>query len=218
MDDTRSVCRRESLCHLSNNRQGFAGGHSAFALKSLMECFAVQQLHRQEGDVLRSHGVVKQIENPANVRVRYFSSKVNFTLETFHCLGGAGNLGTYGLQCHALPQLEILGFINVAHAAPGDEPHNSEAAGQKTPLGKTRRGGNAGCAANHGRADTRHHLGGKNPQIGEHVSRILITIQSFLIDEPANELGERCRQIVAKCLDWRDGNAWKRQSAGRHFV
>ena len=36
---------------------------------------------------------VKEIENSTDVRVSYFSSKLNFALETFHRVGGSGNLG-----------------------------------------------------------------------------------------------------------------------------
>ena len=80
--------------------------------------------------------------------------------------------GTDGLQGHALTQLEILGLINVTHAASGDELHNSEAAGENTPLREARRCGNAGRCGGRTCVDTRQCLRrGNRLQVRDHAPR-----------------------------------------------
>src|SRR5437016_6885584 len=92
MNDAGFVRRRETGSHLPDDREGFVRGHAASSCEMLIECFAVQQLHREEGDIVGSVGVVKEIKNPAHIGMRYFSGKLNLTLEAFHRVGNARNL------------------------------------------------------------------------------------------------------------------------------
>jgi len=119
---------------------------------------------------------------------------VNLTLETRHrgSAGGISERTSSAPRAHGAP---ILGFINVAHPASGDEPHDSEAAAeagrQKELAGpalrkRVRRRG----------TDARFHLQRESISVGDEAPEILVTIGAFAIEQPAHKLNEQRRKSL----------------------
>ena len=97
MDYAGFVRRCESSGHLPNDWQRFGLRHPAGSQKPLLERFALQQLHYQECNVLRSLRVVKEIENSADVRVCYFSCKLDLAPEPFYRVDSTSDFRTHRL-------------------------------------------------------------------------------------------------------------------------
>jgi hypothetical protein len=69
---------------------------------------------------------MENVENPAYVRMRYFSRKLDFTPEPLQRLVLPGNVLPNYFYSDVFIEFEILRLINFAHAAPGNEANNSE--------------------------------------------------------------------------------------------
>ena len=63
-----------------------------------------------------------QIEYSAHVRMGDRARELNLALEARE---SGLVLDTHGLQRHPIPQVEILGFVDLAHAAGSDRPHDA---------------------------------------------------------------------------------------------
>src|SRR5437773_3260539 len=98
MNDARSMRCSQTGRHLVNDRQCFFWIDPAGPLNTLLERLALQQLHREKRDLLRTRSVVKEIEDPTHVRIRDLSRKLDLEFETFHRLLGARDLGPNCLQ------------------------------------------------------------------------------------------------------------------------
>ena len=71
--------------------------------------------------------MLEEIENPADVRVRYFSRELDFTFETLVSSLIRGDLGANGFQSDVFVEFEIRSLVELSHAATRDETHDSKA-------------------------------------------------------------------------------------------
>ena len=73
--------------------------------------------------------VAEEIEDPADVRMGDLPRQERLALEARNRAGILRDLRANRLQRHVLVQLAVLGLVELAHAAAGDEADDAEAVG-----------------------------------------------------------------------------------------
>ena len=108
---------------------------------------ALEQLHGEEDDrrLARRRLVESDVEDPADVRVGDQSRASWISRLNRSTAPGSSDRGRRdGLQRHAAAQLEILDFVDLAHAAARDEAHDPVPVGDEVAGGEDRRRGGGG--------------------------------------------------------------------------
>src|SRR5262249_4748901 len=88
---------------------------------------ALEELHGQE----RGRTVAAEVEDAAHVRVADLARELDLALEALEGAGPLGQIGPDRLQRHADAELEVLGGVDLAHAALGEEAEHAVAAGDQ---------------------------------------------------------------------------------------
>jgi len=70
--------------------------------------------------------MLEQVENPADVRVRDLSSKLNFASESLVDPFVRRDLGANRLQCDLFLEFQIFRLVQLTHAASGNEADNTK--------------------------------------------------------------------------------------------
>ena len=121
-----------AICRAIEQRVG--GREPALALEPLRQRLAVQQLHRDERGRPASPAagldVLEQVEDAADVRVGDLAGELHLAQEALRRPLVAGDLGADRLERDALAERQVLGLVELAHAAAGDEAHDAEAGAQ----------------------------------------------------------------------------------------
>jgi hypothetical protein len=82
----------------------------------MLQRHPVEVLHNDEGLAV----VFANLVNGADVRVIQSRGRPGFTLETFERLRTRGDVLRQKLECYEAAELEVLGLVNHAHAAPAE--------------------------------------------------------------------------------------------------
>ena len=136
MHDAGPVRSRQPGRHLTNQRQHVCRGEPPFTAELLCQCLAVQQLHRQQHDVLSrvvrpcwSGSVSEDVVDATDVRMGNLPGEVHLTLEQRDRTLVGGDMRQDGLEGNPFAQFEIFRLVQLAHAALGQVPHDAEARG-----------------------------------------------------------------------------------------
>jgi hypothetical protein len=70
--------------------------------------------------------VLEEIEDAADIRVRDSAGQLDFAAEALICSLIHRDFGSNGLQRDAIAERQILGFVELPHAAAGNEAHDAE--------------------------------------------------------------------------------------------
>ncbi len=106
------------------------------------ERLALEQLHGEEDHRPAGREVVEaDVEDAADVGVGDPARQVDLTLEALDRAGLAGVLRVDGLESQPLAQLEVLGLVDLAHAAAGDEADDPVAPADELARRENRGGG-----------------------------------------------------------------------------
>jgi hypothetical protein len=138
VDHSGIVRRRQPLPHLAHDRQRFLEAQLAVAAQPLLERLAGEQLHAEEADLRPLsfrllQAVAEQVEDAAHIRVGDLAGQLDLAPEAVEGAFEVGDLGANRLQGYAVAQLEILGLVDVPHAAVADEADDLEAPRQHLP-------------------------------------------------------------------------------------
>ncbi len=141
--DARAMSGPESRRHLPQDRQAVGDRESSITPELLGQRLAVEQLHGEEHDLVGRAGphitglalsaveglVAEDVVNPAHVRMRHLAREVHLALEHRDRALVLGDAREDRLERYAFVQLEILGFVELAHAALRDIADDAEAQG-----------------------------------------------------------------------------------------
>ena len=143
MNHAPVVDRPEAGADLASGLDRLVGGQAADASQEARQVLAVNELHGQEVHPVRLLDVV----DAADVGVRDAACQPDLRQQSLESPGIATEWLRQELQSHRLPELEILGAVDLAHAALSDalddaipaceDPARDEALG----LGPVRCGG-----------------------------------------------------------------------------
>ena len=126
---------RQAGGHLADDRQDLRRREPSIPPELVGQRLAVQQLHREEHDLVarlsaRSRvSVAEDVVDAADVRVRHLSRQVHLALEPHDRALVVGDVRQDGLERDPLVQLEILGLVELAHAAFREVADDAEAEG-----------------------------------------------------------------------------------------
>jgi hypothetical protein len=126
MDDTAIVRRGEPGAELARHLVGLGPRQSADALQERREVFAVDILHRQEE--LAAH--LADVVDAADVGVRDLARVPHLAAEALEHVGPLGECSAEELERHRLRELEVVGAVDLAHAAAAEEPDHPVASGE----------------------------------------------------------------------------------------
>ena len=139
----KSRCTTPAWCaavkrggHLIDERQDLRRGERSIPPEPGGQRLAVQQLHREHDDVGgRRAGapgrvlVAEHVVDATDVRVGHLSRQVHLALEPRDGALVTRDVRQDRLERDPLLQFEILRFVELAHAAQRQEPHDAEAEG-----------------------------------------------------------------------------------------
>jgi hypothetical protein len=108
------VGRRQAGAKLLGNLQPLVHGQSADAAQQSLQVLAVDVLHRQE--MLAAHLV--DIVNPANVGMRDLPGQAHLAQEHLEPPRALRDLVRQEFEGHRMAELQIVGAIDLSHAAP----------------------------------------------------------------------------------------------------
>ncbi|MEM9595057.1 MAG: hypothetical protein AAGD06_12360 [Acidobacteriota bacterium] len=172
VDDPGPVGSVEGGGHLLQKRQAGLGGHPPLPPQPLGQGLPLEQLHGQEGYGVAPSPVLTEVEDAADVGVGHQPGEGDLPLETVDGAGLLLQVGAHRLEGDPLPQLQILGLVDLPHAAAGQKAHDAIAAGEDVvgPEGRLRLGpAAAGAAGAHHRRPLglRHGAGGGGRMVGQ---------------------------------------------------
>src|SRR5690606_5174088 len=105
-------------------------GHGAVTLQFLPQTDALHELHGQKvKHPARTEGVCPQVISTAHVRVTDAPSQLHFCHEAAYGAWAVADARCNRLQRDAFSEHAIVGLVNFAHAASGNEPLNTVAVG-----------------------------------------------------------------------------------------
>ena len=110
---------------------------AADALQQPGQIFAVDQLHRQEHAAV----VLADVVDAADVAVRHLARDAHLVVELGEPLRILGNGRRQELQRDGLAEPQILGTVDLAHAATADQPEDAVALGEQRTRGHRIAGG-----------------------------------------------------------------------------
>ena len=109
-------------------RASESGAHAVGVIvQPLGEGLAMEQLQGEDRQAIsaRVEGVV-ELEDPADVEVGDPPGEQHLPPEALHRVRVGGELGEDGLHRHPGPEGGVLGLVDRAHSAAGDEAHDGE--------------------------------------------------------------------------------------------
>ena len=131
MDDTGGVRGPERGGDVLEDRERLAGWERPLAGDPLLERPPVEELHREERDPPLRSLVKAEVEDPADVRVRHLPGEEDLAAEALAGLllarGAQRSEGDDGAE------LEVLGLVDVAHAAAPEGATDAVAAREDRP-------------------------------------------------------------------------------------
>ena len=184
VDDAGFVRRGERGGHLLDERQGFLGAQTPAVREPLGERDARQELHRQKRERL----VVEHVEGAADVGVGDAAGEVDLAEEALHRPGVVRDVGADRLEGHALAQDLVLGLVDLAHAAAGDEAEDPEASGEDVALREP-------WSSRHLLSRARRLAGGMGSVIGRR-SGLLLSLEVDLGRDLRDPVGEDDYEVV----------------------
>ncbi len=152
VDNTRSVGRREAFEGLPNDQNCELGVDASLGLEQLGEALSDEHLHHDVGPQRR----LPQIEDVANMWVSDPPSGGRLVLKTVQRPRVPSVLGVHDLDGDVLPNPEVFGHPNRAHATLSKLPNEAEAVVEQPPRQREQPAG--------GRAD-QHRLGVDGPAV-----------------------------------------------------
>ena len=105
------------------------GAELAAAFEVRRERFALDVLHGEEDDVAVSGAVLAAVEDAADVLVGHAAGELNLAPEAGQADLVEGELRAECLEGDAVFQVEVSGFVDLAHPALAGESNDAEAAG-----------------------------------------------------------------------------------------
>ena len=123
--------RRQRRRHLAHERQRFGRRHRA-APDALRQRLAVEQLHRQEGDALAARTIAVP-RSKARQTLACVTRRASGTSRLSRAIALSSSASTERdrLERHALAELEVVGLVDLAHAALRDEADDAVAVGHE---------------------------------------------------------------------------------------
>ena len=136
MDHADPVGGGEGRGDLLYDRQCLRRAHGSRPSQPVQEGLSRQQLHGQADHVAlrsggRRPGVADEVEDAADIGMRDLPRELDLAFEALGGLAPALRVRQQGLERDPHTQLEILGFVHFPHAAAGEEPHDTVAAGEQ---------------------------------------------------------------------------------------
>ena len=136
MHDPHAMRGGQASGHLAHDRQERGGGHPSIPMEPGGQGLAVQQLHREEHDLVvrpvsacSRVSVAEDVVDTADVRMCHLSRQVHLALEPHNRALVVGDVRQNRLERDALAQFEILGRVELAHSPFRQVAHDAEAEG-----------------------------------------------------------------------------------------
>ena len=126
MDDAAVVRRGEPCAELAGDLVGLGARQPADALQERRQVLAVHVLHGQVELAVHQADVV----DAADVGVGDLARVPHLAPEALEHVRAVGERTAQELERHGLRELEVIGAVDVAHAAAAEEPDHAVAAGQ----------------------------------------------------------------------------------------
>jgi hypothetical protein len=119
------VSRRQTRAKLLGNLDALVPGQTPDAAQQTFQILAVDVLHRQK--VLAIHLV--DVIDPANVGMSELPGQAHLAQKQLKAPRALGDAARQEFERHRMTELQVIGAIDLSHAAPAGEGHDAIAAG-----------------------------------------------------------------------------------------